>query len=662
MKPYILVLLLLMMVGMAQAQSPSPDNLIPRELLFKEKDKNKVTLTTDGEFILYQKMADGSDSTLYFVSGRSPSAEKSRKFDGAIADWTTTYDGGIVVVVRRDTSLQVEFTTLGAKNAKKLDVQPFTRMEFIYQSPRFPNKVVVNFTAKDETQNGIYFLDLFSGNMRRLGTMGDFQQIYFDENFGMVAALGRNDLGGNSIFVRREGIWEEVRKYPFNPEMFIGGLSRIISVSGDGKTVYATDNLDKDKTTLVAIDVESGQVTELASDPDADILPYAFTLDPNGKPTSVAALWGDTKRHILDESIRKDFEFLDKELNGKVGFAGSSLDEKLWLVRKIDGGPQTYYHYDRANQKLTELFNDFSYLNGYDLPTRTAVTITTRDSLRIPANIYVPPGMSNTKGMPKVPLPTVIYIHGGPWAGVTHWNNWFHTRNFQLLANRGYVVIVMEFRGTTGLGKAVCDAGDKQWGEKMHNDIVDVATWAIKSGVSNRKRIALWGWSYGGYAVNFALGAAPDLFAAGVSMYGIADLPAFCKLPFADNDLWRNRVGDVNTEEGAALLKAHSPTTYLKDIHSPILLTTGSQDDRVPQQQVDDFAKALHNANKDVIYFYYPDEGHDYQKPETWISFWAIAEDFLNKHVGGRKEPKKDDIEKGNFTTVFGAEYIEEIK
>jgi dipeptidyl aminopeptidase/acylaminoacyl peptidase len=644
---------------MVQAQSPNPNNLVPRELFFKEKDRQKVTLMKDGEFVLYQKTADGSDSTIYFVSGRAPMAEKARHFNGTLVDWTPTYDGGIAAVVRQDTNLQVYYTTLGAKASKKLDVQPFTSMEFIFQSPKFPNKVVVDFVAKDPSQNGIYFLDLFSGNMRRLGTKGDLQEVFFDENYGMVAGMKSNDQGGNSIFVRQEGEWKELRSYPFGPEMFIGGLSKIISVSSDGKTIYATDNLDKDKTTLVAIDAATGQVTELANDPKADILPYSFTLDAMGKPSSVVSLWGDAKRHILDESIRKDFEFLDKELDGKVGFAGASQDGNIWLLRKLEGGPVTYYHFDRSEQRLTPLFNDFTYLDGYDLPTRMAATVPTRDSLELPVHIYVPAGSSNAKGMPKVPLPTVIYIHGGPWAGVTHWNSWFHNRNFQLLANRGYVVIVMEFRGSTGLGKSFCDAGNRQWGEKMHYDIVDVATWAIKNGVANRKRIALWGWSYGGYAVNYALGAAPDMFAAGISMYGISDLNEFCKLPFADNDTWRNRVGDVNTEEGAALLKSHSPTTYIKDYRSPILLTTGSLDDRVPQKQVDDFAKALSDAKKDVTYFYYPEEGHDFQQPDTWISFWAIAEDFLNKHVGGRKEARKDDIEKGNFTTVYGAAYIE---
>jgi len=643
--------------------SQSADNIIPRELLFREKDKKNITLSKDGETIFYQKNTEGSGNTLYYLNYKTPLVEHSRKYNGRLVSWEPVYADGLVAIVQEDTSLQVYFASLKARKQRKLKVKvPFLEMKFLSLSPRFPNKIVVNVVAKDSLKHGMYFLDLLSGNMRRLGIMGDLTQIFFDENFGMVAGLQPSHTGGNVLLRRVQGHWKEVFRYPFAPEMFIGGLSKIISVSNDGKTIYATDNYKKDKTTLVAIDAGTGEVTELASDPDADVLPYAASVDPQGKPSSVVALWGDVKRHIIDPAVREDFDFLNKELEGDVSYAAASLDDRQWLVRTLNGGPINYYHYDRNNQKLTYLFNDYSYLDGYDLATRKTYTVTTRDSLKLPVQVYVPPGMARADGMPKVPLPTIIYVHGGPWAGVTHWNSWFHTRNFELLANRGYVVINMEFRGTTGLGKMVCDAGDLQWGDAMHNDIEDVTEWAIESGISHPRRIGMWGWSYGGYATNYALGKSPGLFACGVSMYGITDLAAFSKLPFASNNLWRSRVGDPDTNEGAALLKKYSPSTYVKDVKAPLLLTTGTLDNRVPQEQIDTFAKALHDAKKDVVYFFYPEEGHDFSSPESWISFWAIAEDFLHKNLAGKKQPQQGDIEKGNLKVMFGEEYVEGIE
>jgi dipeptidyl aminopeptidase/acylaminoacyl peptidase len=642
--------------------SQSADNLIPRELLFKEKDRHRVTLSTNGETIYYQKTADGSDSTLYFINYKAPHSEQSTRFDGALTEWFPAYQNGLVVVLKKEKSMEVGYLPAGFQSFRKLEVFPFRRMTLAAKGSRFPNKVAVKIEAEEEAASGYYLLDVFSGNLKRLHVWGDFPEVFFDGNFSPVAALKRNEQGANVILRRSEGEWKEVFNYPWNVDMFLGGLCKIISVSNDGKTIYATDNTGKDKTSLVAIDTETGEVKELASDEQADILPFAASFDLEGKPTSVVALWADTKRHIIDSAVQQDFDFLQKEIGGNISFGGASDDDDTWLVRRIDGGPQKYYRYDRTGKIVTFLFSDYTYLDGYDLPTRMAFTVTTRDGIQLPVHVYVPFGMSRSDGIPKAPLATIIYVHGGPWAGVTHWNSWYHNRNFQLLANRGYVVINVEFRGTSGLGKKIIDSSDLQWGEAMHNDIVDVANWAVEKNIAHRRRLGIWGWSYGGYAANLAMGKAPDLFTAGISMYGITDLLEFCKLPFADNDLWRTRVGNPNTEQGAALLKQHSPSSYVGQIKNPLLITTGTLDERVPQSQADSFAKALADAGKKVIYFYYPEEVHDYRNPESWVSFWAIAEHFLNRQLGGRKEPRKGDIEKGNFKIVYGQDYVSEIE
>ncbi|MCC6725581.1 MAG: S9 family peptidase [Saprospiraceae bacterium] len=643
------------------AQTPSPDNLIPRSLLFKEKTRHNVRLSSDGSTVFYQKKADGSDSTLYYLQEKMPLSEKKRRFEGKLISWNLLYEGMLTAVVQQDTSLVFYSTTLAANKMRKVNVFPFKSLTVLHTSRRFPNKIAANITAVDPTQSGIYQLDLLSGASKRLGMMEDMQQVFFDENFGMVACLRQDSHEVRTLQRKHEGLWKDVFRYTHLPDFFIGGLCKIVSVSNDGKTIYATDYTNKDKASLVAISTETGEITELASDPDADIYPGAFTLDVTGKPTSVVALYGNTRRHFIGDAVKADFEFLEKEL-GNLGFVGASQNDSTWLVRKMDGGPLQYFHFNRKDKKLLPLFNDYEHLNGYDMPTRTSHVVTTRDGLKLPIHVYVPFGMSNANGLPKVPLPTIIYIHGGPWVGVTHWNSWFHNRNFQLLANRGYVVINMEFRGTTGLGKALMNAGDKQFGEAMHYDIVDVAEWAKKQGIAHPKRLGIWGWSYGGYAANYALGKAPDLFAAGVSMYGLGDLPGFCKSPLLQGDsLWIERVGDANTPEGLALLEKHSPLTYVKNIKSPMLLTTGSKDLIVPQEQSDKFASELNAAKKSVVYFFYPEEGHDYAKPESWISFWAITEHFLHKNLGGRRELRKTDVESGKFEVMFGKEFIDKI-
>lgn len=633
-------------------------NLIPRAELFKEKEIVGVQIAKDGKNIFYQK--PGVGGLLYYRTTEQPHFEREIIYDGFIQSWETTHNGGIIAVVKEDTVSKVLYTNM--RNRKHTDISPmtFSTLRFVSQSPKFPNKVAVNLVAKDDKKSGYYLLDLSNGRTKRLGRFGDYNQVWFDDMFQAVAATSSNALGGNSLYRKAEGQWFEIYGYPYDLSMFLGGFQQIISVSNDGKTIYATDNWEKDKTTFIAVDTQTGEITELAKDEQADILPFASTVDvTTGKTVAVVSLFGESRRHIIEEDFQLDFEFLDNEIEGDVGYVNMSADGKLWIVRKLDGGPIQYYLFNREQRELKPIFNDYSYLKGYELAQRTSFSVKTRDGLELPVHVYLPPGLDHDgNGIPSVPMPTVIYVHGGPWAGVVQWNQWFHTRNFQLLANRGYAVINMEFRGTTGLGKAMVDAGDKQWGENMHNDIVDVANWAIQKSIAYKGKMGLWGWSYGGYATNYALGKSPDVFQCGISMYGPANLYEFCKLDFTNNDLWRNRVGNPNTEEDAQLLKEHSATTHIESIRSPLLLTTGGKDERVPQGHVDDFADALADANKEVIYFYYPDEVHDYRAPESWISFWAIAERFLQDNIGGRTEPRKEDIEKGNFEVIYGEDYI----
>ena len=647
-----LLLLLLPTLSISQR----PDNLIPRELLFRDKDKVAVSLSTEGQLVLYQKDGSGADSTIYYLDVVHPLVERDLKFHGAVQSFTPLYKQGLLAVIRTGAGQQLEYYSFATRSSRVLNGRSSRRISIVKTSARFPNKVMVR-----TSDNEWFLVDVLSDRWRRQSVPADFSSVFFDEAFGQVAADRPNSLGGNTLLRKTAGGWDTLFIHSFIPEYFVGGFSRIVSVSNDGATIYATSNQDRDKTALFAIDAASGETHLLAEDPDADILPYAASVDARGKVTSVVALWADTRRHVVDASCQAGFDFLRQKLGNGVGFVATSEDDNYWLVRQFDGGPSDYYHFDRRQKKLLHLFNDYSHLDGFDLATRKAFTVETRDGLKLPVHVYVPPGMAGDNGLPKVPLPTIIYIHGGPWAGVTHWNSWFHNRNFQLLANRHYVVINMEFRGTTGLGKAFCDAGNKQWGDAMHHDILDVVNWAIDKGIAHKDRIGMWGWSYGGYATNYALAKAPEKFACGVSMYGIADLESFCRLPFADNDFWRQRVGDVNNENDLLLLRSHSPVNHVSSIEDPILLTTGSLDERVPQQQYDDFAKALHDAGKEVIYFYYPKEVHDYRQPESWISFWAVAEHFLHLYLRGRKEGIGEALRHDNFKVVYGEDFIKGI-
>lgn len=636
-----------------------PQDLIPRNLFFKEKDKKQIHLSLDGEEIFYLKNGvEGTENSIFYISAKSPLAERKIDFEGAISDYRPVYGDAILAVVKQDTTLEIFFATPTSRTVRKLDIFPLEEIKITQLSERFPNKVAVRVIAKNKKQSGYYALDILSSSMRKLGRLDDFEQLFFNQNFGKVAGLKKNDAGGNTIYRYHEGQWKGVRKYSWNPEMFLGGLSKIISVSADGQTIYATDNLEKDKTSLVSINVNSGEVSEMIQDDQADILPYAFSVNSSGEPMAVISRWGSIRRHFLDEEIKKDFDFLKEKMTGSVSHVESSDDGKVWLVRSLNGGPFNYFHFDRTAQKLTPLFSDNSLFDDYDLASRKTYTVETRDGMKFPVNLYVPPGMSKADGSPKVPLPTVVYVHGGPWAGLKYWDRWAVDRHLQLLANRGYAVLQIEFRGTIGLGKQVCEAGNGQWGGTMHNDIIDITEWAINQKIANRKRLGIFGWSYGGYAVNFALAARPDLFACGISVAGVSDLKTFAE---GRSERWRNLVADPSTEEGAALLTSYSASKYVKNIQASLFLSCGGQDNRVPPSQSADFANLLNEEGKDVVFCEFPNEPHSFLQPESWAAFWAVAEDMLHQHVGGRKQSGKGDIIKGKMNVKYGEEYVKSL-
>ena len=635
----------------------NPDNLIPRELLFRQKDKHNISLSANGALVFFQKDTSGADSSLWYVPLKSSHVERQYKFKGTVNSWTTTAGEGLAVVLNQNKTLALHTVpNPQSTSLRKLDLPDFDSLHFLYKSPRFPNKVVIDLHAKSKERSGIYILDLLSSSLKRIAIRGQLRELALDENFSLVAAIQQLEDGGSALVRRKDGEWLEVFRYPADGMKHSGNL---LSASGDGKVIYALDNKGKDKATLVRIDAASGEVTEMAADPDADLLPLAFCTDPRGHVRAVNALLGDLRRHITDETVRKDFDFLDKELGPNVCFASSSANDSTWLVYTLSAGPVSYYHYDRKAQKATALFQDYTHLKGYELGSRKAYTVAMRDGIKLPLHIYVPNGMAKTDGSPKAALPTIIFVHDGSQGGISHWNDWEYTRHFLLLANRGYVVINMEFRGTAGLGAKVMEAGNGQWGEAMHYDIVDVVTWAIRSVIANRNKIGIFGWAYGGYAANYALGAAPDLFSCGISLNGLSDLAAYAADAQALESL-KKQMGADSTAESQERLKQHSPLTYVKDVNRPLLMASGSSSEPA-QQQSDRFADALQKAGKTVVYFYYPNEGWQFRQPKSWVSFWAIAEAFLHQQLGGRKQSREIDIEEGDLEIMYGADYVEEI-
>ena len=291
------------------------------------------------------------------------------------------------------------------------------------------------------------------------------------------------------------------------------------------------------------------------------------------------------------------------------------------------------------------------------------VEIKSRDGLTLPSYLTLPAGAdANHDGRADHPVPLVLYVHGGPWGRDGYGYNPYH----QWLANRGYAVLSVNYRASTGFGKDFISAGNLQWGRKMHDDLIDSVDWAIANGVTTPDKVAIMGGSYGGYATLAGLTMTPDKFACGVDIVGPSNLFTLLQTipPYWDSirQQFYKRMGNPNTDEGRAVLKAASPLTYVDRIQRPLLIGQGANDPRVNKREADQIVEAMKAKNIPVTYALFPDEGHGFARPQNNIAFNAVTENFLQTCLGGRAEPIGDGLKGSTIQVLNGADFVSGLK
>ncbi|HOU41361.1 MAG TPA: S9 family peptidase, partial [Promineifilum sp.] len=363
---------------------------------------------------------------------------------------------------------------------------------------------------------------------------------------------------------------------------------------------------------------------------------------------------------VLDPVIAADLDYLAGVADGEVEITSRSLDDQYWLVANVvDDGPARYYLYDRAAGTAEFLFTNRAELEGLPLAKMRPAVVPARDGLNLVVYYTLPPDSdSDGDGIPDAPRPMVFLPHGGPWGrdawGFHGWHQW--------LANRGYAVLSVNFRSSTGFGKAFTNAGDFEWGGKILADQQDGVQWAIAQGIADPARVAVMGGSFGGFSTLAGLTFYPEVFACRVDIVGPSNLITLLETipPYWQPmiELFTTRVGDHRTEAGRALLRAHSPLTYVDRIVRPLLIAQGANDPRVKQAESDQIVSAMQARGIPVAYALYPDEGHGFARPENNLSFAALAEAFLARCLGGRAEPIGDDLAGSSLTVPVGAEEV----
>ncbi|MEM6799687.1 MAG: S9 family peptidase, partial [Planctomycetota bacterium] len=457
--------------------------------------------------------------------------------------------------------------------------------------------------------------------------------------------------------------WEPMEEFTAEDAMTSGPAG----YDKTGRIMYFEDSRDRNTAGLFSRNLDTGDVTLIADDARADV--GGVLAHPTEKTLeAVSFTYSRREWKILDESIRPDIEFLtefgEKELGGgEWEVTSRTLDDLHWSVAYIlDDGPVKYYRYTRKglggadDPTMTYLFSSRDDLDAYPLVTMHTPVIKSRDGLNLVSYLSLPPGTDpDGDGVPTEPVPLVLDVHGGPWAR----DGWGFNGSHQWLANRGYAVLNVNYRGSTGFGKEFINAANGEWSGKMHDDLLDAVEWAVASGIAQEDKVCIMGGSYGGYATLVGMTYTPKVFACGVDIVGPSSLVTLLEnippywAPFMP--VMKVRVGDVSTEEGRTALLAKSPLTFVDKIERPLLIGQGANDPRVTQLEADQIVRAMEEKGIPVTYALYPDEGHGFARPENRTSFNAVTEAFLAEHLGGRYEPIGADFEGSSLHVPAGA-------
>jgi dipeptidyl aminopeptidase/acylaminoacyl peptidase len=635
--------------------------LIERAKLFGNPTKTAGKLSPDGKWITYIAPRDGV-LNVWVAPAADPAAAKPLTAEKTrpIRQTFWSPDSKQVLFIN-DKGGDENFLLYGVDVAsgKERAFTPFekTRVIPLGFSTTIKDRILIGVNNRDPRWHDVHSLDLNTGKLTLVFKNDGFSNFQADDQLNLrLAAKPRPDAGSDWFRV--------VNNVPEAKPVVSFGLDDSqttypLGFTTDGKTLYWTDSRNRDRAAIFAQDVASGKMTVVGESAKADVDGGLF--DPKtGKLQAYSDDYLKSEYRPVDDSIRADLEFLKAQNKGEFSVTSRTDADDRWLVAfdPVSAPPSTWV-YDRGAKKLTQLYIARPELVGAPLVPMWPQELKARDGLTLTSYLTLPKGAdANGDGKADKPVPMVLWVHGGPWARDGYGYNSYH----QWFANRGYAVLSVNYRGSTGFGKGFVTAGDLQWGRKMHDDLIDAVDWAVKSGVTTKDKVAIGGGSYGGYATLAGVTMTPDTFACGVDIVGPSNLQTLLKTipPYweAVKLQFYKRMGDPTTDAGRALLTERSPLTSVDKIKVPLLIGQGANDPRVNVAESDQIVAAMQAKKIPVTYVLFPDEGHGFARPVNSIAFNAVAENFLAGCLGGRAEPIGGALTGSTAQVKAGAQYV----
>jgi dipeptidyl aminopeptidase/acylaminoacyl peptidase len=611
--------------------------LLPRAVLFGNPDRANPQVSPDGKSIGFLKADDKGVLQVWVRPVGDAAGERvvTRDKKRGIRDWFWSQDSGSILYGQDEGGDENDHLfACAVANGETRDLTPIQGVKsmFVAHDRELPGELLVAMNRRMKMVFDLWKVDLATGALTMVEqNPGLVVRTIVDRQHRVRAVVVVNPAGGSELRGRGpagDDEWKPLLKWGADESV------EPLELSADAKTLYLKSDLSSDTLALEAMDLATGERTPIASDPGVDAGVVLFE-EATGKPQAVSFSRDRPKWKVLDPAIAPDFAAIEKTAGGG-GFGIASRDDAdaTWVVAYVtDDAPTRWALWDRKAQAAKPLFTSRTALEGAKLATMRPVDVTARDGLVIPTLVSLPPGVEAKA------LPTVVLVHGGPWAR----DRWGFDTQAQWLANRGYAVLQVNYRGSTGFGKKHKLAARKEFAGKMHTDLLDALDWAVKEGISDRKRVAIMGGSYGGYATLVGLTFTPDVFACGVDIVGPSNLvslvesfPPYWRPMLVNN--WFPYVGDPNVPEDRKDMEARSPLFRVDKIKAPLLVAQGANDPRVTKKEADQVVEAIRARGGAVEYVVYDDEGHGFARPENRLDFYGRAEAFLAKHLGGRSE------------------------
>jgi dipeptidyl aminopeptidase/acylaminoacyl peptidase len=611
-------------------------DLIPRDVLFGNPERMAPAVSPDGARLAHVAPADGILNVWVGPLAGDGAKQVSNDRERGVRAFAWCMDNRHIVYPQ-DTGGDENWHLhlIDPDEGTDVDVTPFDGVQarILAADREQPHLILIGLNRDNPELHDAYMLDVRDGSLELAAKNPGFVSWLVDRQLRIRGGVAFLPDGGAEVRVGDPATGEYRTLLAVGPEDAI--TTDVAGFTHDGAAIHLVTPKDVNAARLLRMDVETGGFEVLAEDPIYDV--SDVEVDPARHEVQVVTFTRERADHVvLDESLLPDFEAMRALHPGDLHFSGRDHADRIWILGfTADDGPVSYFAFDRSNGKGTFLFAHKPGLEAYTLAPMEPFSLTSRDRLELHGYLTFPPGSDRTR------VPTVLFVHGGPWAR----DEWGFSPDPQWLANRGYLCVQVNYRGSTGYGKQFLNAGDREWGARMHDDLLDTVAWVVEQGYADPERIAIYGGSYGGYAALVGATFSPDAFRCAIDVVGPSDLRTLIRsippywAPLVAQ--FHQRVGNPETEPD--FLWSRSPLSRVEAIRIPMLIAQGANDPRVKMEESEQIVAAMSERGIPHRYLVFEDEGHGFRKPENALAFHAAAEEFLAEHLGGRLEPAHAD-------------------